>query len=284
MEKNSKICDLHIHSNYSDSDAAVEEIFKEASSKKICCLSVTDHDNIDGLDEAKHFSQYYGVELVEGIELSTYYDNSEVHILGYFINTQSLSLKNELSAIRELRRERIIAMADKLNSLGVKVDKEKLFLKIRHAIPTRLHLALYLCQMGAVSSLWEAFKRYLSPGKPAYVGRFKYSVKEGIQLIKNNMGLAFLAHPYILPDISWVDEFASFGLDGLEIFYPRISEEKISLYSKIADRLSLLKSGGSDAHGSFKKFTEIGRATIGYEWVAKMKERRAILVSHAAGK
>jgi predicted metal-dependent phosphoesterase TrpH len=132
-----------------------------------------------------------------------------------------------------------------------------------------------LVEKGFTKSLREAFSRYLSPGKPAYVGRFKYSVKEAIKLIKQSGGLAFLAHPHLLKQQSWIEEFVSYGLDGLEVVYPNFSDNRILRYKTLADKLRLLKSGGSDAHGSYKEFTEIGGIAVPYEWVQDMKNRIA---------
>lgn len=269
----SKKGDLHIHSVFSDSDAEIESIFKKARDKNLFCISVVDHDNVDGIDECRRLSNIYNIELIEGIELSAQNNDIEVHILGYFIDTNNKKLKDSLISVRELRKERLISMVDKLNALGLKIDKEELFCDIGGTIPTRLHLALYLVRKKIVFTLVEAFKKYLSPGRPAYVGRFKFSVKEAIQLIKDSGGMAFLAHPHYLPQQCWIDEFASYGLDGLETIYPRLSEKRILFCLEKAKKLELLKSGGSDSHGSYKEFTEVGGVTIPYEWVEEMKSR-----------
>jgi hypothetical protein len=264
-------CDLHIHSIFSDSDTDIEEIFKIAKAKGISALAISDHDTVDGLAKAQQCSEISGVELIEAIEISAQNKDCEVHILGYFINPHNKILKESLANIKELRKERLLSMADKLISLGIDIDKEEVISQLKGAIPTRLHLGLYLVKKGKVSSLWEAFKKYLSFGRPAYVSRFKYSVKEAISLIKEAGGLSFLAHPHFLPSPSWIEEFISFGIDGLEVVYPYLSKAKSSLYKNLADKYSLLKSGGSDAHGSYKEFTEIGGVTIPYRWVEEMK-------------
>jgi predicted metal-dependent phosphoesterase TrpH len=269
-------CDLHIHSNFSDSDAKIEDIFIKAKEKNLSAIAITDHDTVSGLSEAEQKSKIYGIECIKGLELSAQKNDVEVHILGYFIDTKSKLLKESLAEIRALRGKRFIDMAQKLNSLGLNIDIDEVFLNISSSIPTRLHLGLHLVRKGIVKSLREAFNKYLSPGKPAYISRFKYSVKEAIELIKSCCGLAFLAHPYLLSEQAWIEEFASYGLDGLEVIYPRLSEAKLLHYSELADKLKLLKSGGSDAHGSYKEFTEVGGVTIPYEWVEEMKKRLAL--------
>ena len=268
---NNKRCDLHIHSNFSDSDAEVETIFKQAKEEGLTCIAVTDHDTLDGMKLARTYSDSYGVELVEGLELSAEHKGVEVHVLAYFVDSENEELKSELAQVKELRIERLLWMAQKLNSLGVEVNIEELFLKIKGAIPTRLHLALYLLEKGKVKTLRQAFEKYLSPGKPAYRSRFKYSVEEAIQFIRKFGGLSFIAHPHVIPDQSWIEEFISLGVDGLETIYPTMSPAKRLLYKEMAIKFEKLQSGGSDAHGSYKKFIKIGEVDVPYAWVEDMK-------------
>lgn len=265
-------CDLHIHSNFSDSDADIESIFRQAKQKKLSCIAVTDHDTLDGVSLARVYGKKYGIELIEGLELSAEHKGAEVHILAYFVDSENPELKTELSRIRELRKERLVWMAEKLNLLGLNVDIEKLLLGIKGSIPTRLHLALYLLENGRVKTLRQAFQKYLSPGRPAYRARFKYSVEEAIKIIRKFGGLSFIAHPHMIPDQSWIEEFIALGVDGLETVYPTMSSAKRLRYQNTAVKFRRLQSGGSDAHGSYKEFIEVGEVTIPYSWVENMKK------------
>ncbi len=271
-----RICDLHVHSCYSDSDNTVEEIFRLAKEKRLSCLALTDHDTTAGLAQARHYSQLLGIELINAIEISAQKDNAEVHILGYFIDPQSRALEEALSNIKELRKERLILMLERLNALGLRLDKEEVLERIKDNMPTRLHLGLFLIEKKLVSSLRQAFRKYLSPGKPAYIARFKYSVKEAINLIKESKGLAFLAHPHLLVEQAWIEEFISYGLDGIEVVYPSFSSQQQLIYKNMAEKFGLLKSGGSDAHGSYKEFTGVGEVYVPYLWVEQMKQRLKI--------
>lgn len=268
-----KRCDLHTHSNFSDSDADIETIFKQAEKKGLACISITDHDTVGGIISARIHSKTYDIELIEGFELSAEHKGIEVHILAYFIDSDNGKLQSELAQIKDLRTERLLWMGRKLNSLGIKVDTEELFAKIKGAIPTRLHLALYLLEKGRVKTIGQAFEEYLSPGRPAYRSRFKYSVEEAIQLIRKFGGLSFIAHPHVFSDQSWVEEFISLGVDGLETVYPTMSLAKSSLYKSMAIKFQCLQSGGSDAHGSYKKFVDVGGVTIPYVWIEEMRIR-----------
>jgi len=270
-------CDLHLHSDYSDSDTTVDDCFKQAKEAGLKCISVTDHDTLEAVEAARQYSKQYGVELLEGIELSADYEDAEVHILGYLINCDDPKLLDELVHIKELRQNRIIDMAQALLELGFKVDVKELMAGIGQMMPTRLHLGLYMLEKGMVSSLPEAFKKYLSPGKPAYRARFKQSVKGIVDLIKKHQGFSFVAHPHTLHNQQWVDELIALGVDGLEVVYPNMSPEKRSKYDNLVKKHNLLRSGGSDAHGAYKKFTHIGKVTVPYQWVEEMKARKQAL-------
>jgi len=273
MPPDKEFCDLHIHSTYSDSDATVESIFQAAKEKRLRAIAITDHDTMDGMEEALRCSREYGIEIIKGLELSTEHEDIEVHILGYFGDHVASDFLAGLVDIKRLRTERLTAMADKLNGIGIKVDNAELFDSIKDNIPTRLHLALYLKAKGYVVSLVEAFKRFLAPGKPGYVSRFRYSVHDAIAAINNAGGIAFLAHPHYLPKKEWIDQFASWGLSGIEVVYPRLSAATIAKAADNACRLGLLKSGGSDAHGSYKDFTSVGGVEVPYEFAQAIKER-----------
>jgi len=181
---------------------SVSQIFKTAKEAGLCCLAITDHDTVSGVEEAQRCSKTYDIESIPSIEISADKDGVEVHVLGYFIDPKNQRLLDSIKNVREHRTNRLIHMADRLNVLGIKVDKEELFDKIGKAMPTRLHLGVYLVEKKIVLNLRQAFKKHLAPGRPAYISRFKYSVKETVDIIRNAGGLPFLAHPHILPNFT----------------------------------------------------------------------------------
>jgi len=271
-----KFADLHMHSSHSDSDFSIEKIFQVAKDKGLSCISVTDHDTVNGAEEACVMSARYGVEFLSGIEISAQINDTEVHVLGYMVDHQDTKLLRALDSVEDIRKERLLGMSSKLNDLGMKVDNDEFFNGLKGAMPTRLHLALYMVDKQYVKSVSVAFKKYLSPGNPAYVSRFRYSVKDSIKIIKDSGGLAFLAHPHFLPKDESIKKFVDWGIDGMEVRYPGYSAERTEYFSKLVDKYNLLKSGGSDAHGSFKDFTSIGEVKIPYEWVNKMKDVNSV--------
>lgn len=273
-----RTADLHIHSNYSDSDLSLEDIFEQAEERGISCVSITDHDTVDGVMEAKRLGGEHGIELIEGIEISSEHRKREVHVLGYFVDPESEHLTRALRGIKDMRRGRLLEMAEKVNSMGGMLDIDEFAAKINKGIATRLHLARYMLEKKQVNSIWEAFKKYLSFGQPAYVSRIKFSVEQAIEVIHKAKGLAVLAHPDVLPGKEWIKRFAGFGLDGLEVRYPRFSPELEKSYVDLAGSLGLIKTGGSDAHGSYKDFTGLGAVTVPYSWVEEMRYARRPLL------
>ena len=270
--KNKK-CDLHIHSNFSDSDSDVETIFKQAAEKQLFCISITDHDTLGSIHLARKYSKIYDIEFIEGLEFSAQYKDSEVHILAYFVDPENINLGKKLKIIKDMRFERLSSMVCKLNILGINVDEQELLSNIGSSIPSRLHLGLYLVDKGLVSSIYQVFQKYLGVGKPAYVAGFGHPVKDVVTLVKECGGVSFLAHPHIIPNQDWVSEIIDLGIDGLEIVYHNMPSVKKLFYQEMVTKKGLLRSGGSDAHGSYKEFIKIGETTIPYEWVEDMKNR-----------
>ncbi|MDD5070600.1 MAG: PHP domain-containing protein [Candidatus Omnitrophica bacterium] len=266
-------CDLHIHSTHSDSALTVKEIIEKANIRGLRAIALTDHDTVSGLDEAKDLGSSRGIEVISGIEISAQHFDSEIHILGYFIDHNAPEIKSAVATIGKYRLERILKMLEKLNELGVALSQELLLARIKDSIPTRLHLGLALIEAGYGTNLSKVFKKYLSPGRPAYISRFKYSVKDACDLIKSAGGLPFLAHPHIIRDQSWVEEFIAFGIAGLEIEYFKMPAVKRMVYNNMLKKYDLLRSGGSDAHGKYKPFIDIGDIPVSYDCVLDMKKR-----------
>ncbi len=271
--------DLHIHSHFSDSDYSVEDIFQKAKEKELTAIAITDHDTTGGIEPALASSAQFGVEFLPGIEISAQYRDFEVHILGYGIDHRNSVLSAALSDIKTVRLNRLVAMAKKMNEIGQEVDIDQLTGEIEGKIATRFHLALYMVKRDIVSSIWEAFHKYLAPGKPAYVARLKFSAKEAIDLILKSGGVPVLAHPHMLAQERWIEEFVSYGIRGIEAVYHGFSKKQKKHYRQLAEKYNLLTTGGSDAHGSLKKYNEIGSVTVPYSWVERIKDEQRKRIS-----
>jgi hypothetical protein len=277
-KKSKKRCDLHLHSFYSDGSFSPQELVKEALRKEVFCISITDHDSIKAIKELKDQGYPDCLKLIEGVELTASYQDNELHILGYLIDSENDYLNKGLAEAYQVRQTRFREMSERLALQGVRIDKESLFEDIKNITPTRLHLAEYLLKTRQVNSIYEAFKRYLNPKKPGYVCRSRFGLKEAIDFIHRCRGLAFLAHPHKLANQDWIPRCVSFGIDGFEVSYPTMSSQEQSFYKKYALKNKLLLSGGSDFHQFFNKFREIGCVDVPYQWILEMEKRKREII------
>lgn len=283
MPKSEKKCDLHLHTCYSDGTLTPQELIKLVLKTKVSCVSITDHDSIKAVQEIKNKSYLDYLELIEGVELTTSYQDSEVHILGYLVDTKSKSFNEKIEEAYQVRQARFKEMVERLILKGLIIDKEVLLKAVKGIAPTRLHLAKYLLETRQVNSIYEAFRKFLGPGREGYICRSNFNSQEAIDFIHAHRGLAFLAHPHKLVDQKWIDEFLSFGIDGLEVAYPTMGSESKSFYTKYALQNKLLLSGGSDFHQKTKGFRGIGCVDVPYSWVLAMKQKKKNLVGTGRG-
>lgn len=242
--------DLHMHSVYSDGQHTPQELVDIARKTGFTVISVTDHDNVSGIEEAIEHGRNTGVTVIPGIELSAEICDMEIHILGYFIDYKSEYLGNRLKDLRQRRLERGGKIIQKLNEMGSKITLGTVVdLAGDNTAIGRPHIAKALNKEGFVGSFSEAFYKYIGDGKPAYVRKPNISAKDAIGLISAAGGLSFVAHPgkYVTEEI--FSELISYGLDGIEIIHPSHKKEDMSNLRKTAEVNFLLTSGGSDFHG-----------------------------------
>ncbi len=264
--------DLHIHTYFSDSTLSPNDVIEKAVQEKISCVAITDHDTIDGVAPTQQASISYPVEVISGIELSSEFNGQDIHILGYFVDCSSKSLAVKLGQIQSIRKERIKKMIAKLKGFGVdNITADEVSVLTRSDSVGRPHLALLLKEKGWVSSLQQAFDRYLAEGGCAYVKKFKQSPQEAIQLIRQAKGVAVLAHPMVTKMDEIIPGLVDAGLQGLEVYYPNCSKDVITFYKNLAKKYHLVLTGGSDAHGDGKKNTFIGKARVPYDIVDQLR-------------
>ena len=273
------LIDLHVHSNESDGTLSPTELVIHAKEKGLQAIALTDHDTIKGIDEAMQAGELYKVEVIPGIELSADFPNDNLHILGYCINFKDPTFQNQLRPIQDGRNIRNAQMIENFHSLGFKIAIDK-----DSDIITRAHFARALYEGGYVSSIDEAFKDYLSPGKPGYIKRITPSPKECIDLIHSGGGLAILAHPTLYglktPALTkLIKELSSYGLDGIEAIHSIHSKQDEIFLRDLAIKNKLIISGGSDFHGANKPNLEIavgyGNLKIPYSILENIKNKVA---------
>jgi predicted metal-dependent phosphoesterase TrpH len=258
--------DLHTHSIYSDGLATPAQLISLAVSSKLTALALTDHDTVAGVAEAMQLGQEQGLTVISGLELSAQHGDCNVHILGYGVRLDSPALAAALARLQQGRRERNLQMLEKLNKLGVAITSEETEQLSGGGQTGRPHIARLLLTKGYVQTLSQAFTLYLGRHKAAWCDRFAYSAAETIAIIHEAGGVAVLAHPGIIdPELKaqpqLLRELAERHLDGLELYYPGHNYSMIQCFSGLAQRYSLVVTGGSDYHGDSRIKGLAGQAT-----------------------
>jgi hypothetical protein len=248
--------DLHLHTTYSDGTLTPTELVDLCASKGLKVIAISDHDSTEGISEALDAAARHDIEIVKAIELSTDVPGSEIHMLGYFIDTDDLSFQDLLKIFRAGREDRGRKMVEKLNELGVDISWEQVERIADGASVGRPHVAQALVERGYVQYKKEAFDRYLGRNGLAYVERMRLEPEQAVQVLLDNGALPVMAHPlyYERKDIdklkTTVSNLKEAGMVGLEVFYGEFSDDEVAMLEGIAKQYDLIPCGGSDYHAS----------------------------------
>lgn len=267
--------DMHVHTCASDGVFTSSEIVDWAKKLGLEGIAITDHDTIDGIDEAIEASKRYSDFLViPGIEFSAFYNDAEIHILGYFIdfkNQEIIRITNEIKNHRIKRAKRIV---EKLRKLNYDVSFSEVCNIAKEGAIGRPHIARILLKKGYVSSLQEAFEKLLKKGRDAYVERFKLTVDEAINIIERSNGIPVLAHPRLIDNKISVEELLKKGVKGIEVYHSRHSYSHNQMYLQLAKKYNLFVTGGSDYHDEMiNGKPTIGSVSVPYDTIIKMKNK-----------
>jgi hypothetical protein len=267
--------DLHTHTVYSDGSLTPALLVKKAAEAGLSCISVTDHDNTDGIDEAIEAGLDFKIEVIPGVELSVDVDDHEAHILGYYIDYTNENFKNYLKDFRTNRIERAKKIVEKLNDLKVPLKYEYVEeLAGGNVSVGRPHIALALQKHKLVENYYSAFARYLADDRPAYVRKYNMKPNEAIELISKAGGLSFIAHPGKTVRTDEIFELINDGLDGIEVVHPSHSIHDTSYLQAISGQYFLLESGGSDYHGTrINEEKYFGKYCVSEKNIIAMKRR-----------
>ena len=241
--------DLHLHTSASDGCLTPGEVVALAASRRVSVIAVCDHDTTSGLDEAARAARRAGLKLVPGVELSAW-DEGPAHLLGLFLDPSSPSLRSHTQHMAEIREQRIELICARLGRLGIELRPEDVLARVKGTAAGRPHVARLLVEQGVVRDSDEAFERYLGLGKPAYVGLDRISVARTVDIVKRSGGLPVLAHPLLWSSVSSIERWVrQEGVRGLEVEHPSHDAwERVQL-ARLAARLGIGCSGGSDFHG-----------------------------------
>ncbi len=253
MEGCELMLELHCHTTYSDGTLTPTALVDLARRQGVKALAITDHDTMGGWDEAiaaAASDQESDLEIVPGLELSTVCQGRSLHLLGFY--PDRARLQAPLNERLEGRKRRSQMMLDRLGDLGYPITLPKLG---EGMAPGRPHIAAALLAAGYVTSMQEAFTRFLGEGKPACVDYEKFDVLEGIALLRSCGAVPVWAHPYL-----WrggavetvLPAMVEAGLMGLEVYHPDHSPSDVRHLADFCASYGLIKTGGSDFHGPSK--------------------------------
>ena len=265
--------DLHLHTSFSDGTFSPEELAIRAKAQGLSVISLTDHDTVEGCARAAAACEQAGIEFISGCELTAEWNNDEIHLIGYFIDTAHPELLAEIARFQEVRQNRIQEMVARINKLNVPLRTESVFALANCRSPGRPHVARTLVQEGFCNSLDEAFDRFLKKGRPAWVPKFKISATEAIRLIHAAGGVATLAHPVLNRTDAIIGPLVECGLDALECFHTRHTPSDAERYLGIARQYNLSVTGGSDCHGMNRGKPLIGNVRLPQLYIAQLRER-----------
>lgn len=245
--------DLHLHTNASDGALPPDELVARAAAAGLDLIAIADHDTTAGVGPATRAAASSATRIIPAIEISASHRGRDVHVLGYCVDPDAPGLADHSARARERRDARIREMIDHLEELGVSVDYEAV---VAEAGPNaqalaRPHLARVLWSQGHVSSVAEAFDRYIADDGPAYVPVDAIDVAGAIERIHEADGLAVWAHPPLPLLDGTLREFVDAGLDGLECYRPRVAPPDLNRLLNKAHQHDLLVTGGSDWHGEW---------------------------------
>ena len=245
------LVDLHLHTTASDGRLSPTELVQLAARQGLKQIAISDHDTTEGLAEAFQAAEEFpGLRIIPAIELSTDIPGDEVHVLGYFLRCEDEELQKILRSFREGRLERGRLIVEKLATLGINIEWERVQEIAGDGSVGRPHIALAMVEKGYCKEPKEAFPEYLGRNGSAYVERPKMEPAEAVQMLIRFGAVPVLAHPAYISDMETIiAELAGAGLMGLEVYYAQFTEDTVQHLADLAQQHGLIPCGGSDYHG-----------------------------------
>lgn len=266
--------DLHLHSTASDGVLSPTDVAREVAARGLRGFSLTDHDTVDGVEEAAAEAARLGLEFMVGAELSANAPGRSIHILAYGFDPADRGMRTFFRDFRADRLRRVDEIVQRLRTLGVGLTLDDVMANAGEGVPTRAHVGRALVAGGWVGGEHEAFRRYIARGKPAFVEKKPTPPPEVCDLVRRAGGVTILAHPgrdYTQVELAgWMDD----NFDGVEILHPRNDPAVRRTLAELAETRSLLKGGGSDWHGT-DSGAPPGSQRVPMEWMQAIEARCA---------
>jgi predicted metal-dependent phosphoesterase TrpH len=242
--------DLHSHTTASDGTLTPRELVRAAVKRGVRVLAVTDHDSTEGLAEAiDEAAQHRPLTIVSGLEINCDVPGAEIHVLGYYVDTEAAWFQDFLREQRAERVARVHRVVERLAELGMPIDAREVFALVKDGAAGRPHIAQVMVAKGYVKSVREAFDRWLHADGPANVPRRRLTPTEAVAVIRRARGVPVLAHPGLAQRDELIPDLIAAGLMGIEAYYAEHSAAQTAHYQDLCRRHGLVATGGSDYHG-----------------------------------
>nr|WP_286669200.1 PHP domain-containing protein [Fodinibius salicampi] len=262
---------MHIHTLASDGHIDPKEAVRYAEKHNLEVISITDHDTIKGYQEATEEAEKRDIKLLPGIEITSDFKDRECHLLAYCFDPNHSAIKKLVWHHYQSRLKRGSWIIEQLRNQGMELDLEEVKAEARGGNIGRPHIAAVLENKGYVASFKEAFIRYLSDDQLGNIYNEYYSHHQVIDIIREAGGAVVIAHPGRLYSEEELESLVEAGVDGIEVIHPSHNYQTQKQMEEFADRHNLLKTGGSDFHGSNKKYQKyFGVVTINTKYVYRL--------------
>ncbi|MEW6222264.1 MAG: PHP domain-containing protein [Candidatus Hadarchaeota archaeon] len=263
-----KRADLHVRTTTSVGKLEPEDVVRAAKEKGVAAIAIVEHDTVEGVQEATGASEMFGVEVIPAVEMIYEEGMRNAHIMGYFINYHNRQLISEIGRAQMERANRAISVIEKLQRLGLKLAYEDVLQEVGDSsIIDMTHIASYLKMTRAVSSMRDAFDRYLGPGRPAHVPIDQRPLPVLVDLIRGAGGVVALAHPKFGEAEGFIPQLVKEGLAAIEVYHPTHTPMEVKRFRTIARKYNLVKVGGTDSGSG-----AVGDITVPYRTVERLRK------------
>ena len=263
--------DLHTHSNASDGNLSPGNLIAFAAKRGLSAMALTDHDTINGLEEAKTAAKIHNIGFIPGIEMEISMPEKvygEFHLLGLGINKPSPAFLEAVNMLIKGREKRNLEMLERAKELNIDITYDELLAVSGGKFIGRLHFARLLVKKKVVKNIEPAFRRFLGKRKPLYIPKPALEFEKAVSIIRESGGLAVLAHPmslYVslkkLPDL--IKTLKNRGLDGIEAWHPSARVQDCKLLEELGNDIGLYITAGSDFHGENRPDRKLGFTAAG---------------------
>ena len=260
--------DLHIHTTASDGSTSPAKLVDEAISAGVKTISLTDHESIAGMDSIGGLAEAQGLTVVPGIEFLTCFEGREIHLLGYYFDTNDQDFRSRIKEIQQQRNDTSLQIVDNLERLGFKLDKEQFYnIAAEGRTIGKNHIIMALFKAGYLKTKEQAvdtLRRYLSQNGLAYVIFTGNPFAEAVELIRKANGVPVWPTGLIHDDKMVVDPLNTARI-GLEVYYYYFGTNRRQLvihYERMASEIGLVATGGSDYHGLYTPEVRLGSTMV----------------------